>query len=173
MELPNNLDVIGFEDRIVTYTVVGGTIEEIDRSMSERTIAPHGFYAYTLHHNSMGFFRNKRGVLLAYQIVVIKPDWNRKGARREVEVEWNRFMRATDIHERGHIKIYSAAYKRIKQIADVGRIDPILGLAQNNTDRYDTATDHGALQGARIGSKVTPQDFTGLVDSLAAEISQA
>jgi hypothetical protein len=166
-----NLDVVGFEDRVVTYLVTGKTIEQIDKSMRERTIAPNGFYFYTLYHHST--FKNIRGILLVYQIVVIKPEWNRKGGGADVEGEWNRYMNAGNSHENGHVKMYSTAFRRLKELAQAERVTDILALAQRNTDRYDLETDHGRLEGARIGSTINPTDFSERVNLLVKEIEDA
>jgi len=169
--LLESVDIIGFYDRIASYQVYGKTVKELDRNMRERTICPDGHYSYTLWHYYN--FRNNRGRLLVYQIVMIRPKWNKKGSTKDVEQEWDRYMKATDIHEQGHLMIFRAGFNRIKQIGHVDKIDNILQLAQHSSNRYDAETDHGALQGDRIGSTVTPKDFTGLINSLVSEIERA
>jgi len=166
-----NLDVVGFEDSVVNYPVTGETIDQIAKSMHEHTIAPDGFNFYTLHHHSM--FRNARGILFVYQIVVVKPEWNRKGGGAEVEREWDRYVNATIGHENGHVKLFSTAYRRIRELGQVECISDILAFAKRCSDRYDSETDHGRLEGARIGSTINPTDFSELINSLVREIENA
>lgn len=169
--MATHLDVIGFEDRAITYPVVGKSVEAIKRSMAERTIVPTGDCFTTLHHCYS--FPSVRGLLLLYQIVVIKPEWNRKGAGKEVEKEWDRYMTAATDHENRHVKIYSTAYRRLKELGQAERAADIVALGQKYNERYDSETDHGRLEGARIGSTVEPTDFSELVNQFVKEIERA
>ena len=110
-----HLDVVGFEDRVITYKVLGKTIHQIKRNMAQRTIAPDGYCGYTLYHYTI--FHNRRNGLLLYQIVTILPQWNRKGSKKVVK-EWSRFFKAQSAHEQNHRKIFSAAYEKIRSLVN-------------------------------------------------------
>ncbi len=59
-------------------------------------------------------------------------------------------------------------------MGDDRHIDALIGkdgLADTETIEYDSATDDGASQGARLGSNVEPEDASALISSMVKVIA--
>lgn len=104
---------------------------------------------------------------VAARIVFTMPRWKPKGKPDPFLVfEWNRFIEALWIHERGHALRALAAKRAVEKILrNLGvfptcdelrasaetAIGQVLGKLTARNRAYDRKTDHGATQGATIG----------------------
>jgi hypothetical protein len=114
------------------------------------------------------------GKLVTYSILTTLPEWDGKGASNEDALEWKRYSQAARIHEKGHETIVLAAFNRLGELGDDRYIDALIGkdgLADTEALEYDSATDDGASQGARLGSNVEPEDASALISSMVKVIA--
>ena len=104
---------------------------------------------------------------VAARIVFTMPRWKPKGRPDSFLVfEWNRFIEALWIHERGHALRDLAAKRGVERIlrnlgvsptcdelrASAKRaFDQVISKLRARNRAYDRKTDHGATQGATIG----------------------
>jgi len=140
--------------------------------MRELTPNENGHPSFTTY--SWQSVNGPSGKLVTYSILTTLPEWDGKGASNEDVLEWKRYSQAARIHENGHETIILAAFNRLGELGDDRYIDALIGkdgLADTETLEYDSATDDGASQGARLGSKDEPEDASGLIHSMVKVIA--
>jgi hypothetical protein len=115
-----------------------------------------------------------KGRLVTYSIVTTLPEWDGKGAAAEDVLSWERYLQAARTHQKGHETIILAAFNRLKQLGDDQYLDALIGkdgLADTEGVEYESATDYGASQGARLGSIEMPEDASALINSMVKVIA--
>jgi hypothetical protein len=166
-----HLEVHG-SSSVKTYSVAGGSLEKIRESMRELTPNKDGHPSFTTYSwQSVG---GREGKLVTYGVLTTLPEWDGRGASDEDALEWKRYSQAARIHENGHETVILAAFDRLRELGDDRHIDALIGkdgLADTETIEYDSATDDGASQGARLGSSVEPEDASALISSMVKVIA--
>lgn len=146
------------------------TLEEVEKKFK----FPDGHAGYTEVYLAVKSDQTECVTEVILTTTTTLPNWkDRNKACTAVKDEWDRFMRDTNTHEEGHVKIGEEYYEGVendfigktineaRNIIDEKRED----FKENFIKDYDSQTDHGAKQGAELDTLIKcsqkPKDFKG------------
>jgi predicted secreted Zn-dependent protease len=139
-----------------TYDVDAETLEDFEKAISKRKEA--GDTDWTPVYNYDQEDGKVTNVTVTVTIKVTMPNW--PGAAKlkgKAKAEWDRFYKALEAHEQGHVKIAQEQFKGLaekmlgKKEADAKKeFEKAKKAAKDASDKYDKSNDHGRKQGTII-----------------------
>ena len=153
--------------RIIHYTITGRTLKEAANQFKfwEKAVqmASETRASYSNNYTTIRRGRNMivSSCTINVDIEVEIPIWsNLSRSSVAAQREWNRFMKATMVHEMGHVNKYLSIKNASRLVIGMreddanARISNLWNTIENAQDVYDTKTSHGATQHATLNESI-------------------
>lgn len=153
------------EAQIETYPVTGATPAQIFASITRNSPAmihagrPAHAYARSQFHWRLRARGNACEAQLQLDLAVVFPAHvDPDGLTGEAWTWWDRYSKALEMHEAGHLQIAYSAYPALLEALENGpcetaqaRADAVLEDLGRRQDLYDQMTNHGAATSRAFG----------------------